>query len=269
MAMKPLLHWSDPHFGTERVTVMAALRRLVEAESPEIAVLSGDITQRARPAQFRAARAFVDELALPTVAIPGNHDIPLYNLLQRFRSPYAHYCREFGKELEPEYSSPQFLVICVNTTRFWLHTDGAVSRRQIERVAERLDRADAGQLRIVVTHQPISVVRPQDEDDRLRGGEAAARWWAAAGADLILGGHIHLPFVHPLGERFAALKRPVWGVQAGTALSTRIRHEADNSVNLIRTVSDPRRCIVERWDFNELAADFKQVASHELRLAAD
>ncbi|MGE5386587.1 MAG: metallophosphoesterase family protein [Betaproteobacteria bacterium] len=267
--MKPLLHWSDPHFGTERAAVMAALRRLVAVESPEMAVLSGDITQRARPEQFRAARAFVDELALPTVAIPGNHDIPLFNLLQRLRSPYANYCREFGRELEPEYASPQFLVIAVNTSRHWLHTDGAVSRRQIERVAERLERADAGQLRIVVTHQPISVIREEDEGDRLRGGEAAARWWAAAGADLVLGGHIHLPFVHSLGERFAALPRPVWGVQAGTALSTRVRHEAGNSVNLIRTASAPRRCLVERWDFDEVSREFARVASDELLLSPD
>lgn len=268
MSTRPLLHWSDPHFGTERPSVMAALLRLVKAEAPEVAVLSGDITQRARPGQFRAASAFVRQLALPTIAIPGNHDISLFNPVQRLFYPYADYCHEFGPELEPAYESPGFFIIAVNTTRRLRHTDGAVSHRQVEAVCQRLRQARAEQLRIVVTHQPVSVIRPEDEPDRLHGAEAAIRRWADAGADLVLGGHIHLPFVQNLGDRFAGLSRPLWAVQAGTALSTRIRHEADNSVNLIRPMPDaPRRCVVERWDFDEMAGGFRRVASFALALA--
>lgn len=268
--MSTLLHWSDPHFGTERPEVMAALLRFSHEQKPELAILSGDITQRALDVQFGAARDFVDHLALPTVLIPGNHDIPLFHFMERAFRPYARYCRAFGPELEPVYASERFLVVAVNTTRRFRHTRGTVSLRQVERVAERLRRAEPGQLRIVVTHQPISVTRRQDERNMLIGGAAAVRQWADAGADLILGGHIHLPFIQRLSDRYPGLARQIWVVQAGTALSTRIRHEAGNSVNLIHAPKHrPRHCLVERWDYREGVNAFRLVSSMELDFSAE
>ena len=78
--MSVLLQISDPHFGTERPRVVEALVSLAQRERPDLVVLSGDITQRARAEQFAAARAFADRLGAPFVAIPGNHDIPLLDL---------------------------------------------------------------------------------------------------------------------------------------------------------------------------------------------
>ncbi len=262
---------SDTHFGTEQTPVVEALVRLVHAQAPQIVVLSGDITQRARPAEFRAARAFVDRLGVPALlAIPGNHDIPLYNLAARFFRPYANHRQAFGTELEPEFESESLLILSVNTTRNYLHERGAVSAAQIERVALRLERAEAAQLRIVVTHQPVHVTRPEDRTDLLLGRAPAIRRWAAAGADVILGGHIHLPFVHALHESDAALPRRVWAVQAGTAVSARVRHGTANSVNLLRVAAGAtlRRCVVERWDFDAVAQRFAPVASHELECDA-
>ncbi|WP_414707457.1 metallophosphoesterase family protein, partial [Rhodoferax sp. UBA5149] len=111
---------------------------------------SGDITQRARPGQFRDARAFIDRLGAPVLAIPGNHDIPLLNPGARLFHPYARHCNAFGDALEPVHSSPDLLVLCVNTTRWYRHKDGEVSSRQIDRVARRLASADPKQLRVVV-----------------------------------------------------------------------------------------------------------------------
>jgi 3',5'-cyclic AMP phosphodiesterase CpdA len=246
-----LLHLSDPHFGTERPQVVEALVRLARAQQPQVVVLSGDITQRARPAQFRAARAFIDRLGVPNlVAIPGNHDIPLFNVLARAVTPYAGFLREF-KPLEPVLDTTELLVVSVKTTRRLRHTNGEVSRAQIDAVAQRLRGANEAQLRIVVVHQPIEVPRVQDEHDRLRGHEAAARRWAEAGADLVLGGHIHLPYVLPLHERLPGLARRLWAVQAGTAVSRRVREGISNSVNLLRWggLLPARRCVVERWDY--------------------
>ena len=269
--MTLLIQISDPHFGTERVPVVEALVRMVHEQAPALVVLSGDITQRARPAQFRAARAFVDRLRVPSVlAIPGNHDIALYDLASRLLRPYANHRRAFGSDLEPSFESEALLVVTVNTTRPYLHEKGAVSGAQIERVARRLERAGEAQVRIVVTHQPVSVTRPEDRPDLLRGHERATRRWSAAGADLVLGGHIHLPFVQALHEVHAGLARRVWAVQAGTAVSARVRSEADNSVNLIRCVGAQasRRCIVERWDFQAAAQRFAPVAVDELQFDA-
>ncbi len=274
--MTVVLQVSDPHFGTERPEVVAALERFAHALRPDVLLLSGDITQRATEAQFAAARAVVDRLGVPVVlAIPGNHDIPLFNLAARLFSPYAHFSRAFGQRLEPEFENDDLLVLALNTTRWYRHADGEVSAAQVERVARRLEAARPAQTRIVVVHQPVAVTREQDRHNLLHGHAAAVRRWAAAGADIVAGGHIHLPYVLPLRERWPELPRPVWAVQAGTAVSRRVRADAGNSVNLFRTgasaneahVTATRRCAVERWDHDAAAQRFERVSVHELASA--
>ena len=97
---------SDMHFGTEQPAVVEALVALALQQRPDLLVLSGDITQRARPAEFQAARAFMNRLGAPMLAIPGNHDIPLFNVWARLQRPYAGHMAAFGSELEPVYASP-------------------------------------------------------------------------------------------------------------------------------------------------------------------
>jgi 3',5'-cyclic AMP phosphodiesterase CpdA len=260
--MSTLLHLSDSHFGTERAPVLAALRRLVQEAAPELVVLSGDLTQRARPAQFAAARAFAESLPAPYLAIPGNHDIPLFALGTRLRAPYARYRAAFGEELEPAWSSACWLVLGVNTTRWWRHKQGEVSAAQVDRVAARLRDATPGQLRVVVVHQPMAVIRDSDRRNLLRGHARAAEAWAMAGAQLVLGGHIHLPYVRPLP---APVGRPLWVVQAGTAVSHRVRGDTTNSVNLLRR-EGADLCTVERWDYDAGRDAFGCHERHRLEL---
>jgi 3',5'-cyclic AMP phosphodiesterase CpdA len=257
--MSVLLQISDTHFGTEQPSVVEALLALVARQRPDVCVLSGDITQRARPAQFRAAKAFIDRLGTPVLAIPGNHDIPLFNLWARLTRPYARYAKAFGTDLEPVHASPDLLVLGVNTTRAWRHKNGEVSATQIERVARRLSAASPQQLRVVVVHQPAAVTEARDRPDLLRGHAAALRAWSAAGADLVLGGHIHLPYT--LAQQ--GLARRLWVVQAGTAVSTRTSPGVPNSVHILRwgEASEARdgetrngadagkNCLIEQWDF--------------------
>ncbi len=244
--MSVLLQISDPHFGTERPRVVEALVALAQRERPDLVVLSGDITQRARADQFAAARAFADRLGAPFVAIPGNHDVPLLDLPARVLRPYARQRAAFGVELEPVHTSAGLFVICVNTTRPWRHKNGEVSAAQVERVAALLGEATAAQLRVVVVHQPAAVAREQDAHDLLRGRAHALQRWAQAGADVVMGGHIHLPYV--IEQR--GLARPLWVVQAGTAVSSRVRAGVPNSVNLLRWsgASNVRAALVEQWD---------------------
>lgn len=265
--MSLIIQISDTHFGTEQMPVLHSLKSLIREQLPQLLVLSGDITQRARRHQFAAARAFIDSLApTPLIALPGNHDIPLFNVAARMFAPYAGYRAAFGDDLEPEFESAELLALTVNTTRPYRHADGEVSMRQIERIAQRLAGARPGQLRLVVTHQPICVTRPEDRKNLLHGHRAAMRRWAEAGADLVLGGHIHLPYVCALHEGGHGLRRSLWAVQAGTALSSRVRHGAPNSINLIRYEASESTCIVERWDFDSAAKRFVPVARHWLEL---
>lgn len=260
--MSVLLQISDPHFGTERPQVVEALVALARLQQPDLVVLSGDITQRARPAQFQAARAFMERLDAPFLAIPGNHDIPLWDVWARLRRPYDRHHAAFGAELEPFYASPDLMVACVNTTRARRHKNGEVSARQIDRVARLLANATAAQLRLVVVHQPVAVTRAEDTPNLLRGHAAALQHWAEAGADLVMGGHIHLPYVMPL----QGLARPLWAVQAGTAVSSRVRTGAPNSVNLLRWGSEsiPGCCQIEQWDFSAAEGAFVRATVSEV-----
>ena len=258
MTVTRLLHLSDPHFGTVQPPVVEALARLAAILNPTVLVLSGDITQRAQADEFAEASAFCQRLNIaPQLVVPGNHDIPLFNLSGRLIAPYKNYLAHFGPTLESTVQTAGCLVIGVNTTRWWRHKNGDVGQAQIDRVAVQLRQSSAQpvrQLRAVVVHQPVHVMRPEDEHDRLNNWEAAVRAWAAAGADVVLGGHIHLPYVCELSKKMAPrapLARKLWCVQAGTALSSRVRREAPNSVNLLRfdATAKPPLCQVERWDF--------------------
>jgi 3',5'-cyclic AMP phosphodiesterase CpdA len=270
--MALVLQVSDPHFGTEKAPVVQALVQLVREQSPNVLVLSGDITQRARARQFEAASRFVETLAVPlTLAVPGNHDIALFNVLGRALWPYAGFTKAFGADLEPQIDTPDLLAIGVNTTRRWRHKHGQVSDAQIRRVAQRLSKASPSQLRAVVVHQPVHVPLPSDANNLLRNHNAAVRAWSEAGADVIMGGHIHLPYVHPLHEVLKGLPRRTWCVQAGTALSSRVRRQAPNSVNLLRYSAErqPMCCHAEQWDFNADSARFEFAFCSELMLQRD
>lgn len=280
-----LLHISDTHFGTERDNVTEALLRLHRQLAPEVVVLSGDVTQRATRVQFAAARRFVDRLqGSMLLAVPGNHDVPLFNLLARFTTPLRRFRHCFGADIEPILDTPDLLLIGVNTVRPHWHKDGSVSAEQIQRVASRLRLAGSRQLRVVITHHPLEVTRAIDEPNRARHADEAIRAWLNAGADLLLGGHIHLPYLLALGSRYPEIGRDAWVLQAGTAVSQRVRGPVSNSVNLIvhaerayendqnggntcSTCDGARRCLVQRWDFDEERIEFMKVS--EARLAFD
>jgi 3',5'-cyclic AMP phosphodiesterase CpdA len=252
-----LLQISDPHFGTEQPPVVAALLELARHVRPELVVVSGDVTQRARAAQFAAAGRFVTQLPTHTVlAIPGNHDIPLFNVFARAFNPYRGFRATFGANLEPQYSSDAFAIACLNTTRPRRHKDGEMSPEQIARAAAFARSAKVTQLRIVVVHQPVHVIRTQDVENLLHGHREAVCAWAAAGVDIVMGGHIHLPYVRTLGNHSVDLKRRIWAVQAGTAVSNRVRHEAPNSVNVLKYEAGAPHAVIEQWNYAALERAF-------------
>jgi len=254
--MPALLHLSDPHFGTERAQVVEALLDCITGlHDVRFTVISGDITQRARTGQFRRARVFVDRLRAqtgrPVLVLPGNHDIPLFDLAHRLLTPFANYRATFGDDSAQVHEDDGIHIQLVNTVGRWLHTDGIARAADVARVAQRLAAARPGQLRVVVTHQPAAVARAADAPHLLRGHTRALRIWARAGADLVLGGHIHLPYVQRVTPD-GADGRWLWVIQAGTAVSRRIRHEAGNAFNVIRYGEPgPVQCVVEAWHYVE------------------
>lgn len=259
--MTRILHLSDTHFGTEQPAVVQALESHVREQGADLLVLSGDITQRARRRQFAAAQAFVECLerhGIPrTLAIPGNHDLPLYDVLSRFFRPYGNYCRHFGTELEPAFENDELLLIGLNTTHPRRRKDGRVTAEQVRAVCTRLRQCAADKLRIVVAHQPFGSMEPSDLRNLQHGAHAALTRWAEAGLDLVMGGHIHLPYVLPLTGQYPDLPREIWTVQAGTALSSRVRGRCPNSFNRLHLHWAPDKQVrVERWDYQLQTGQF-------------
>jgi 3',5'-cyclic AMP phosphodiesterase CpdA len=270
--MSVLLQISDAHFGTERAPVVEALVEFARELAPDLVIVSGDITQRAQPDQFERAARFVERLAAPHVlAIPGNHDIPLFDVATRLVDPYREYRRAFGAQLEPRFETSDCLVLTVKTTRRYRHVDGEISAAQRDRVATELRGARRSQLRVVVTHQPLAVPRASEVHNVARGADRAVRAWAEAGADLLLAGHIHLPFILPLHEA-TTLPRPLWAVNAGTAVSSRTRRDAGNSVNVIRVDAASNdaalSCQVEHWALDASAPSFTRRTELRLRVGS-
>lgn len=257
-----IVQLSDPHFGTEVPAVTTALLQCLRAQPIDLLILSGDITQRARREQFHAARAFIDALAAPTLVVPGNHDIPLFDLPRRLFSPYGRYAAHFGRDLQPVFENDRVLVLGVDATRRYRHIDGQIDARQIDAVAARLQRTAADKLRIVVTHHPFDVVAGSDEKNLVRGRSAALHRWAEHGLDLVLGGHIHYPFARPLRARYPELAGDAWVVQAGTAISRRVRPGNPNSFNRLQLGADRSAVQIERWDYDHTFSEFFRVETH-------
>lgn len=255
-----ILHLTDPHFGTDRPEVVQGLLALAGQRRPRLIAVSGDITQRARKRQFAAAYRFLSQLCAASgvdpragmLVIPGNHDLPLFNLPLRLADPYGPYARWFGSQLEPTVGGEGACLLGVNATRPWRHKQGELSSAQIARVADRLGRCDPDALKVIVTHQPLFAVEADDLNDLVRGHGAARQRWAEAGVDLLLAGHTHQSFVAPL----AAPLSGTWVVQTGTAVSRRTRERVPNSVHLIRYRDIPagQRACVERWDWDGTTA---------------
>ncbi|KIF82770.1 metallophosphoesterase family protein [Noviherbaspirillum autotrophicum] len=245
--MTCIAHISDTHFGTEDAPVCLALRQALLQAAPDLVVLSGDITQRARRAQFRAARAFLDSLApLPVLTLPGNHDLPLFDLFSRFTGPYRRYLRHICPTLAPRWQGAALAVVGVNSTRVLRHKNGVLSAALVRQVAQQIAELPQA-FKVVALHHPLAVIEAGDAGNRARGADDALAAWIDAGADLILGGHIHLPYCILAGP--ASRKAVI--LQAGTAVSTRRRGGQANSFNLVRfEPRDSRRMIIEQRDYN-------------------
>jgi 3',5'-cyclic AMP phosphodiesterase CpdA len=262
-----VLHISDLHFGTEVPQAIEALVRLARAQPPDVLIVSGDITQRARRSQFDAARRFIERLAAAHVlVIAGNHDIPLFDLPRRLLAPYAGFRRAFGDELEPRLETPSLRIAAVHTARAWRHVVGHVAPAQAARAAAWLAEAPPRALRIVVTHQPALVPDHQDAAQRLRGGDEALLQWSQARVHLVLGGHIHRPYFQQASAPVDAGPHRLWVAQAGTAVSHRLRAPYPHSVNRLRETA-PGHWQLQRWNLEPGATDFS--CSDTLPLTTD
>ena len=201
--------------------------------SPDLLVVSGDLTQRARRKQFREAREFLDLFSMPKIVVPGNHDVPLYNVFNRFARPLRNYKTHISKDLEPFYSDDEIAVIGINTARSLAFKGGRVNDRQVETILRRLDPLNEQIMKIVVTHHPFDLPGGFDEDHIVGRADEQMPKIVKCGADVFLSGHLHVSGITNSAHRYRLDSgRSALVIQAGTAASNRGRGEA-NSFNLI------------------------------------
>jgi 3',5'-cyclic AMP phosphodiesterase CpdA len=250
--MRRILHTSDLHFGRSDAVLAASLLEKVAALKPDVVVVSGDLTQRAREAQFREARAFLDAIDRPKVVVPGNHDIPLFNLFARFFRPLANYRKYISDDLSPGYQDHELALLGVNTARSFTHAGGSISNRQIESARRFFRSAGPAATRILVTHHPFDF--PHDAGkDRVRRAKRAVNVLAECGADLYLAGHVHSPYAGPTTLRYKTARRAALIVQAGAGITTRTR-SGPNSFNVI--LIERPYISVQHFDWSSQKSEF-------------
>ena len=251
--MRTLVHLSDLHFGRVDEALLAPLRELVERIAPDVVVVSGDLTQRAKSEEFEAARAWLDTLPGPQIIVPGNHDISLYNVLRRFLQPLDRYKRYITDDLDPIHVDEEIAVLGVNTARSLTFKDGRVNQEQLAKIRAELAGLDPAITRIVVTHHPFDLPQSADEDDLVERAPMAMAAFAECGVDLLLAGHLHVSHSSSTADRYPISEYAALVIQAGTATSTRGRGEV-NSFNVIRV--EHARVEVDRYGWDVLSQSF-------------
>ena len=249
--MRRIAHLSDLHFGRHDPTVVDGLSAALTTLRPDAVVISGDLTQRARRSQFAAARAFVDGLraaGLPVVVVPGNHDVPLWDITRRFFRPLARFRRYIEPHPYPLFADAHVAILGINTARSLTIKDGRVSDEQLACIRERFAEAPPAARRMLVTHHPLVELPWGEKGERLEAAgrsDAAVQTALDAGVHLLLAGHHHRPFSGSAAT-FLTAGHSLLVVQAGTTTSTRLREHA-NSFNLIVSDGDRLRVAVQAW----------------------
>jgi 3',5'-cyclic AMP phosphodiesterase CpdA len=264
--MRTVIHVSDLHFGAADRAIVEALVTTINDLTPDAVAVSGDLTQRARRWQFREARAFLDRLPVPQIVVPGNHDVPLYNVLRRFGSPRGRFRSLITKDRRPYFSDGTMALMGVDSTRSFTIKDGGLRPRDVELVRAQLVALDPAIVKIVVCHHPFDA--PAGRIGRWTWPPPAADAMTVltmAGADMFLTGHLHVAYTGRTATRYKTERRAAIVVEAGTAVSTRVRGEA-NSFNLLHIEAE--YVTVERLAWNGETRTFGVVDAAAFRRCA-
>ncbi len=260
-----LLHLSDLHFGTEEDKIFDALKCALEEQSPNHIIVSGDFTQVASSREFAKAKTFIQSLPAPVFCVPGNHDIPRYDLFERFLSPYRKYKHFIDENLCPYFSNDQVVIAGINSARrvlpHWNWANGAISGTQILNIRGIYDQYDPDNTkrRICVFHHPVHHALNAPMDAVVFGAKNAMNALNDMKVDLVLTGHVHHASVTTIGD----IDHRTLYLSASTALSSR-RRKQQNGFNEIEINPDSMSIKIHAHD----GTGFKIIESYTQSIPA-
>lgn len=226
-----IIQLSDLHFGTEEDSSVEQLKAAIADMAPDMVIVSGDFTQSATTHEYKNAKHFMDALPCPTLSVPGNHDIPGFDLWERFMRPYDKYKTYIDDNLCPFFENDQVVILGLNSARrmlpHWNWANGAISAEQINMLHSRIQE-DEDRWTILVLHHPIHKIDEMPLDVTVFGGKKAMRAIEDHNIDLVLTGHIHHASVTTRGDQ----DHQTTYISASTALSSRLRDQ-ENGFNVI------------------------------------
>lgn len=243
---------SDIHFGDENLPAVEAATALLQADPPDLILITGDITRYAKVAELEAARDWLQRLPCPWLVTPGNHDAPYLAWHERIFTPFARYEKIIGPAWSQSHLDDRVVVAGVNTARGaqwrlnW--SKGQISRDQVRQAVSLLDSAPADRLRLVALHHPLTEMIAGPMTAKVWGGVDAARAFSEARVDLVLSGHVHAPFALP----YPFADERTYAVGCGT-LSVRERGVAA-SFNMIEADAEAIRVKALTWSGRDFEA---------------
>lgn len=234
--MARIAHLSDIHFGAHDPRIVDAATAWLEERRPDLVIISGDLTQRARVEQFRAASAWLNRLraaGLKLLVIPGNHDIPLYDVVRRFAAPLKRYKRYISHDLCPWYEDDEVAILGLNTARSLTIKDGRINHDQMDMLRDYFAPVASDKTRILVTHHPLFAMpigRGGELSEAVGQHDDAVQAACEAGVHLALAGHFHRTYAQA-ARKMVERAGGALIIQAGTATSTRLRNAEPQSFN--------------------------------------
>ena len=269
--MPTILHLSDLHFGKPFLPEVAeaaqAYARMLE---PDVVVVSGDLTQRARADQFHQAAEYLERFGRPVVVTPGNHDVPFYHFWERFFAPYRHYRRYITTELNSVTEFPGLVIIALNSSRRFTLTNGRIRRSQLDFASRAFRAADDSAVRVVVTHHHLAPPNDFIGGNVMPYARRAMERFTRLNVDLVMAGHMHRSYIGSSLDFFPGelRRRGIVIVQCGTTTSRRGRgrERFKNTLNVIRIEAGTIRVTHHAW-FGELSR-FMPISEHVFPLGA-
>lgn len=244
---------ADLHFGSVPPELAERLATNLEAIAPDLIVIAGDLTMQSRRREFADAKSWLESLRAPLLMLPGNHDLPVWNIFERFWNPFARYSRVAGQPLMPVFEDAQCFVLGLNTTASWQPSlqwqEGTARRRDVKSAQILLAKAPPEKARIVATHHPLMEVEGFPRARPARRAMSALAMLGQERVEMLLSGHVHQTYAVALAQPFGS----VIAVGAPTALSTRIRGEP-NGFWLIEVLPEFFRLTLHSFDSAHFAA---------------